>query len=293
MAQNRPDIPLPMLREIRQRCGFGCVICGKPIYEYEHMRGWANVHEHVAKDITLLCPAHHTERTKGLLPIEAVHQANDQPHNLRTGVSPAYTLHFSGADAIIDVGTNIFAQLGMRDGHQLVAISIDGLPIVAFVVQDSRLLLNVLMFDEFNARTVWIVNNELQYLATNWDVEFVGRTLTVREAHRKLLLEIAFCPPSNVVVKRARIMKNGVELLVRESNILLVNTRGIFQGNHLFAPNGIVLGYHPVRTSGCVVVPNINRYKLDRRSALEFERRAMRPKAGPTQVARWTPTRRA
>src|SRR5207248_2332597 len=32
-----------MKREIRQRCGFGCVLCGRPLYTYEHMEGWARV----------------------------------------------------------------------------------------------------------------------------------------------------------------------------------------------------------------------------------------------------------
>lgn len=38
---NSRNIPLPIQREVRQRCGFGCVICGMPLYEYEHMEEWA------------------------------------------------------------------------------------------------------------------------------------------------------------------------------------------------------------------------------------------------------------
>ncbi len=37
----RPKIPLPIQREVRQRCGFGCVICGLPLYDYDHIIGWA------------------------------------------------------------------------------------------------------------------------------------------------------------------------------------------------------------------------------------------------------------
>ncbi len=81
------DIPLPMQREIRQRCGFGCVICGLPLYEYDHLLGWANVKRHVAEEITLLCDKHHREKTAELLPIEHVREANKTPYNLREGVS--------------------------------------------------------------------------------------------------------------------------------------------------------------------------------------------------------------
>jgi len=31
------NIPLPIQREVRQRCGFGCVICGTLLYEYDHI----------------------------------------------------------------------------------------------------------------------------------------------------------------------------------------------------------------------------------------------------------------
>ena len=74
----RPDsrnIPLPVQREVRRRCGFGCVICGLPLYEYDHLLCWAVVQRHVAEEITLLCDQHHREKTSGLLPNDAVHSA--------------------------------------------------------------------------------------------------------------------------------------------------------------------------------------------------------------------------
>ena len=66
------DIPLPIQREVRQRCGSGCVICGLPFYEYDHMLGCENVKSHVADEITLLCRLHHGGKTSGLLPAAAV-----------------------------------------------------------------------------------------------------------------------------------------------------------------------------------------------------------------------------
>jgi hypothetical protein len=56
------NIPFPIKRKIRQRCGFGCVICGLPLYEYEHLLGFAKVKRHVEKEITLLCDQHHREK---------------------------------------------------------------------------------------------------------------------------------------------------------------------------------------------------------------------------------------
>ncbi|WNG79930.1 hypothetical protein C6A86_016810 [Mycobacterium sp. ITM-2016-00316] len=63
MSDDRPPIPDPMKREVRQRCGFGCVICGHPIYEYEHMDDYAVVKRHGVANITLLCDGHHRLKT--------------------------------------------------------------------------------------------------------------------------------------------------------------------------------------------------------------------------------------
>jgi trigger factor len=30
-------IPEPIMREVRRRCGFDCVLCGLSLYEYERM----------------------------------------------------------------------------------------------------------------------------------------------------------------------------------------------------------------------------------------------------------------
>ena len=91
---NSRNIPLPIQREVRKRCGFGCVICGFPLYEYDHLTGWANVYEHVAEDITLLCDQHHKEVTNGLLPREKVFEANKSPYNLKYGLCSPLLLHY-------------------------------------------------------------------------------------------------------------------------------------------------------------------------------------------------------
>lgn len=137
------NIPLPIQREVRQRCGFGCVICGLPLYEYEHMRGWAKVKTHIADEITLLCDKHHKERTNGLLPIEAVTEANTKPHNLKKGISKPYDLHFSAREAEIILGSNRFFAEYRGYGTILVPLIIDGIPIIGFILGDDHLLLNL------------------------------------------------------------------------------------------------------------------------------------------------------
>ena len=63
MPEKRPPLSPKLKREVRQRCGFGCVICGYPIYEYDHILGWAKVKRHLTMKITILCDQHTKAKT--------------------------------------------------------------------------------------------------------------------------------------------------------------------------------------------------------------------------------------
>ncbi|WP_259395465.1 cell division protein [Shewanella sp. SR44-4] len=273
---NSRNIPLPIQREVRQRCGFGCVICGMPLYEYEHMAEWAKVKRHQADEITLLCDQHHREKTGGLLPKEIVSQANLNPYNLREGVSKPYNLHFSGKEAKVEIGGNSFTCFDKGYGTAMVPISVDGTPLIGIILADGHLLLNIVIFDEFNQPILHIKNNQLYYSTSTWDIQLVGTTLTVREAHRKILLEIEFQPPSNIVISRGRFLKNGVEILVRPTNILITNNSTLLSGCH--ANNcygGLIVGYHENPIGGFMALGGVPRYLGNRKEALKFEKESL------------------
>lgn len=270
------NIPLPIQREVRQRCGFGCVICGMPLYEYEHMEEWAEVKRHVAEEITLLCDQHHREKTGGLLPKEVVKEADKNPYNLRKGVSKPYNLHFAGKEAKVEIGGNSFTCQDRGYGTAMVPISVDGTPLIGLVLADGHLLLNVVIFDEFNAPVLHIKNNQLYYSTSPWDIQLVGTKLTLREAHRKILLEIDFYPPNRVVIERGRFLRNGVEILVRPSNLLVTNNSTLLSGNHAHnCYGGLIIGYHEKPIGGFMAIAGVPRYLGDRKEALKFERESL------------------
>lgn len=270
---NSRNIPLPIQREVRQRCGFGCVICGMPLYEYEHMEEWAQVQRHVAEELTLLCDQHHREKTGGLLPKEAVREANANPFNLREGVSKPYALHFSGKEAEVVVGGNSFTCQDGGYGTVMVPVSVDGTPLIGFILADGHLLLNLVIFDEFNQPVLHIKNNQLLYSVAPWDIQLVGTTLTVREGHRKILIEIDFCPPNKVVINRGRLLRNGVEILIRPSNILITNNAAVISGCSAHnCHGGLIIGAHDKPMSGFMALDGVPRYLGDRKEALRFEK---------------------
>ncbi|MCG5054499.1 MAG: HNH endonuclease [Myxococcales bacterium] len=259
------NIPQRMQREVRQRCGFGCVVCGMPLYEYDHLLGWANVKRHAPDEITLLCRLHHHEKGTGLLPAEQVEEANRSPYNLRTGVSKTYDFHFSGKECQVLIGGNSFGATFSADPSILLPISIDDTPLLAFSFSQGRIGLFLNLFDENNELILQIHDNQLVQSTSPWDIQMVGQNLVVREAHRKILVDIVFEPPHRIVISRGRLLRNGVELLIRPDSIVVSNNGATYTGNHIRnCPAGILIGPHSQPISTVLSLPQVPRYRHDK-----------------------------
>lgn len=240
------------------------MVCGLPLYEYDHLVDWAMAHTHVADEITLLCDQHHREKTSGLLSLGQVSEANRLPNNLKHGVSKPYDLHYSGDHCEIVIGSNTFTQSDQGYGTTLIPVSIDNVPLLAFVLADGHLLLNLNLVDEFNCLIVQIFNNQLIQTAEPWDIQFVGRNLVIREARREILLDIIFEAPNRVVVRRARFLLNGVELLVRPEGVIVANNGAEFSGcsvENVF--RGLAIGPHDP-PGALIALSEVSRYPRQR-----------------------------
>ncbi len=201
-----------MKRAIRRRCGFGCVVCGLPLYEYDHMLGFAEVQRHEENEITLLCDQHHKERTNGLLPRDVIERANAAPFNLRAGVSKRYDLHFAGNECEAIIGSNRFTTRDQGYGTEMIPIIVDYIPLIVFRFGDGHLLLNLRLFDQFNNVILRIDDNALTYRTDTWDIQLVARNLILREAERQILIDMEFEPPNRILINRGRLLCNGVTM---------------------------------------------------------------------------------
>jgi len=255
------NIPLEIKRVVRQRCGFGCVICGMPLFEYEHMEEWAIVKRHVASEITLLCDHHHREKTSGLLPISVVRAANENPYNLKAGNTKPYLLHYSGNHAEIEIGSNSFLAFENNNApsRQLLAIVIDSVPLVGFTMLKNQLLLNVFLFDRFNNPIINIWENHIVFKPDLWDVELVGSRLTIRERKNDILIEFKFTPPNKVSISRGKLYLNGVKLIIDNNGLSISGESVNYKGNKVVSDVGLTIGYP--RVDGVLKFPNVNRYK--------------------------------
>lgn len=212
-------IPQPIRREVRKRCGFGCVICGSPIYHYDHMMDWAIYKRHRADEITLLCPTHHQEKNSGLLSLQTIKKHNEKPVNKSALFSPKWKINYEQEIRSV-IGGMVFNPIkpaqNLTEEFFSIFIQIGHQPIIWFDVEEGNLLLNVFIYQN-NQPILLIKNNELVYMTELWDVEFVGRTLSIREGHRRIVVKITFDVNANEVrFESGNLTLYGRELKIRE-----------------------------------------------------------------------------
>src|SRR5438876_516481 len=85
MSDNRPAVPAAVKRDLRKEGGFGCCVCGLPVYQYHHIVPWRAEHHARPEDMMVLCPNHHDQATKGAMPEDEQRRYKSSPHNIERG----------------------------------------------------------------------------------------------------------------------------------------------------------------------------------------------------------------
>lgn len=216
MIEHRPDIPLPMKRIVRQRCGFGCVICGQPFYEYDHIINYSIVKEHTQDNLTLLCKKHHGEKTDLLLSLEQVRLANQNPYNINNKESSPYLFNFHGANFSVIMG-DIHMTLNNvnSDRDYLIPFLINNKKLISFEILDNQLFLNLVLIDENGNMLLKIVENEMVYSSEQWDIERVGRNLKIRTGRGNVIFDIDFLIPNSIQINKAQFNADGYQIDVQ------------------------------------------------------------------------------
>lgn len=191
-------VPQDVRREIRSRCGFGCVLCGLAYYDYEHFDpDFKDAKEHNANGMTLLCMQCNQKRARGTLSAASVARANENPKCKQQGF--ASELFDFGPDPI-EVR---FAGVTFTDCETL--IQIRGVNLLSFRAPEqpgAPLLLSGFFSDVTGATTLKIVDNEWSAGDENWDVEVEGPRITIRRGLGDVALQIRVHPPHALAVEK-------------------------------------------------------------------------------------------
>lgn len=218
-------VPGQIQREIRQRCGFGCVICGLSLYDYEHFDpDFKDAKEHNPSGMTLLCMQCNQKRKRGILSVESVRRANQNPRCLSQGF----------ANEAFDFGTEpieiIFAGVTFKNCDHLIVVS--GIPILSVKSPEHEhepFLLSGRFSDDTGAATLKIVENVWSVGADNWDVECKGPRITIRKGPGDIVLVLKSEPPERLIIERLNMEFEGIYFRGNK-DVLEVSGNGIHWG---------------------------------------------------------------
>ncbi len=239
------DIPEPLKRNIRKRCGYGCVICGKPIYEYHHIYGFKPKEVHIEDEIALLCGEHHAKVTRKLIPLEYVLKYNSLPHNKKTGTTTADRVWYALNYSLVQIGSNKI-HVHLLDGIQFIPLMIEGWAFVSLIPEDGELLLSLSIFDPWRRPIVAIVKNEVvfQIEGLEMDLNHIAGEFTIKH-QGQIFFQAALRSPT-LFIKQAMFIWNGIVVDIHDGLVEINPGNKILSGmEYGFCPIGISCGRDP------------------------------------------------
>jgi hypothetical protein len=195
------DIPDPVKREVRQRCRFGCVVCGGLPIQYEHFDPpFPDARTHDPLGITILCASCHDKKTRRFWSADLIRRANRKPFGLTR--KSHVLLDFSEPEILV-VGTVVMLGRGpllVVEGQELLGLHYH---------ENEGGLLSARLYDLEGRECVIVQDNELLVAPENWDIQLVGPLFTAKNARRETILEMRFYPPRNVHIRALQMAVQG------------------------------------------------------------------------------------
>jgi hypothetical protein len=215
------DIPDAIKRVVRQECGFGCVICGASICQYAHLRPpYEDALEHTAANIALLSGDCHQKLDTKFWSIDKVLAARRDPKCKQDGFS------WGEFDFGLGLPTIEFAGNTVSNCH--IPIMRRGRPLIEIKAPEAHgapFRLSAFFANSSGRIVLEIVDNEWRAIAGNWDVEFTGGRITIREARGKQCLVLRAKPPGGIAIERLRMHFAGADF-EGDTESLTVEERG-------------------------------------------------------------------
>jgi hypothetical protein len=216
MASGRKHMSEDVKRAVRQRCGFGCVVCGLGYYDYHHVIPYSVSHTHDPDEIVLLCSYHHTQYERGRMSKQVLSEHSSSPKAVLQGFANG-TFESSPKPLLVDVGTNIIEETPN-------IVTICNIPMFGFSrpkYEDEPIGLTAFMSDVHGNPLFTIKNNNWVTHSKVWDITTEGQTIAIRNGARSLGLKMRFIPAERIIVERASIRFLGVSIEILEDRMVI------------------------------------------------------------------------
>jgi hypothetical protein len=219
------NIPEKVKREVRRRAGFGCVVCGAALYDYEHFNPeFNNATEHTADGITLLCPNHHRAKLVGTLTEDEYQNAIAQPHSTIHGWSSTEFSEgeFSPQFIIGPITFNLGTSICEIDGEQLMGFlppeELGAPPRISMKLRDEA---NKVIFE--------IEDNDIKINSDAYDISSTGRKWKIKSS-KEIIADLTMDLPYRIKFSRLNLIFGEWELRSDESSIaVLRNSEKVWQ----------------------------------------------------------------
>ena len=165
------------------------------------MPEFKNAKIHDPNCITLLCPSHHADKTRGRITNEQVKQYNDDPYCLQDGKNPNGIIRASGSNPIIHIGS---VAAFVKSNADLLVVDNKSILGVEKPEKEGRpWMLNAVFHNKEGRRIATIKKNEITvYHERSWDVQVEGSRYKFRFKNNEISLDLQYFPPDKIVIHK-------------------------------------------------------------------------------------------
>jgi len=212
-------IPASIKRTIRKNSGYGCVVCGNAIVDYEHVDPeWNDAKSHNASKMTLLCPSCHAKVTRGTLSKARIKECMKDPWTFKNGLS--YDgLELPATDPKIFIGNSIYQT-------QTVVLRAYGKNLLQFhppETANSPYRVSGEFYNQAGALISRIKKNIFESVLGEHDVQFVGTKITVKSpGQQKPSLVLERSGGEDLRIEELNMFYRGISFNVSKEGVLTV-----------------------------------------------------------------------
>jgi len=211
---DRPPIPEPVKRELRQETNFGCAICGCPVICYHHIIPWEEKEHHNPEHMIVLCPTHHRPADDGAIPRSKLYDLKENPEN---SDSVDYLFEFDPTSPVIRLGN---CNFGFGADAECTLIELEGEELIRTKYADNRLFFDIKFYSKDGELIAELSNNEWWADSTDlWDVVYKSNSITLRRKKGSIGLKIEHHPDNSIISFRGVFYYGGEKVVVHPSKI--------------------------------------------------------------------------
>lgn len=208
-----PDIK----REIRKQDGYGCIVCGSMLVDYEHIDPlFCDAKEHDPSKMALLCGQHHDPVTRRIMPKRLIKKHKEDPYCKKHGY--AFSTYFPNPDDIkIKCGNSYF-----QDTKKI--FEINGRPIIWIEKEDDEILFSAIFFDDIGRKIGYLNKNTFIALVNDCDIFAIGTRIEARTKKGTINLELNIEGDGIVELRRLSAKYFGTNIKINKSGDIKIDS---------------------------------------------------------------------